>query len=189
MKVDWIVSNKKGVTLIEILISFIILCVAAIGAAGIISHGHRATGQDFRRGEALQLLVDRMNFLSSISFENLKSEIGGGTTHKIDKAFRDVPFGTVSVGKNTYSVEAVLKLQSITFDNLMELEFPNSEYDYKNPKTWRFQNKTNSSESFNQTTGDYKYSTIKIKVSVKPTSIKGKDERAYEAITFVCDTE
>lgn len=186
---DWLVSNKKGVTLIEILISFIILCVAAIGAAGIISHGHRATGQDFRRGEALQLLVDRMNFLSSVSFANLKSEMGGGTTHKIDKAFRDVLFGTVSVGKNTYSVEAVLKLQSITFDNLMELSFPNKNYDYKDPKTWIFKDKPKSSESFNQTTGDYKYATIKIKVSVKPTSVKGKNERTYEAITFVCDTE
>ncbi len=187
MKLDWFVSNKRGVTLIEIMISFIILCVAAIGAAGIISHGHRSTEQDFRRGEALQLLVDRMNFLSSISFKNLKKEIGNSP---INKTFRDVPFGDVSIGKNTYTIEAVLKLQSITFSDLMELDFPIQNYDYKDPKTWKFRKKSKSSETFNQLgeKDDYRYAAIKIKVSVKP-KLKDKEERAYEAITYVCDME
>ena len=190
MKMDWFVSNRKAVTLIEILISFIILCVAAIGAAGIISHGHRSTGQDFRRGEALQLLVDRMNFLSTISFKNLKKEIGNSTSHPIGSKFRDVPFGIVSVGKNTYEVQAVLKLQSVTFNDLMELDFPIKDYDYKNPKTWRFRKKPRPSETFNVNNDkdDYRYSVIKITVRVKP-KLKDKDERTYEAITFVCDTE
>lgn len=187
--------SKRGVTLLEITIAFLILVVAALGASGIISHGHKATYQDFRRGEALQLLVDRMNFLSSISFANLSKDMGGRLTVPIDFKYRDIEFGSVTVGKNKYEVTATLKYQPVSFDNLMELDFgknidTNKKYKYNDPSTWYFIKKKNPKESYDQSSGDYAYAVIKITVSVKPVEGKvSKNERTYEAITFICNTE
>ena len=181
--------NKRGMNLLEIMISFIILCVAAIGAAGIISHGHRETTHDFRRGEALQILVDRMNFLSSLPFKTLNDAIGGASKD-IKSDFKGVNFGKVSIGQNSYDVSATLKKQSVTFNNLMELDFPNKNYIYDKPNTWRFRYKTNRSETFASLSGDYAYAVIKITVNVTP--VDGKvvaKEKTYSAITFVCNTE
>ena len=182
-------SKRRGVTLIEIMISFIILCIAAIGAAGIISHGHRETTHDFRRGEALQILVDRMNFLSSLPFKTLADETNG-TSKNINSNFKNISFGKVTIGQNTYDVTATLKKQSITFNNLMELDFPNKNYVYDKPNTWRFRYKTKRSETFASASGDYAYAVIKITVNVTPTNSKlVAKEKTYSAITFVCNTE
>ena len=172
-------SNRRGVTLIEIMISFIILCVAAIGAAGIISHGHKETSHDFRRGEALQVLVDRMNFLSSLPFKTLNDAIGGGSSKNLDTNFKNVSFGKVTIGQNKYEVTATLKKQTITFNNLMELEFPNKQYVYNKPNTWRFRSKNSENHVI-----------VKITVNVTPIDGKmAKKEKTYSAITFVCNTE
>lgn len=180
--------NRRGTTLIEIMVAFIILCLAAIGAAGIISHGHRETTHDFRRGEALQILVDRMNFLSSLPFKTLSDEING-TSKKINSDFKNVSFGKVAIGQNTYDVTATLKKQSVTFNNLMELDFPNKNYVYDKPNTWRFRYK-GKSETFADLSGDYAYAVIKITVSVTPVDSKVvAKEKTYTAITFVCNTE
>lgn len=181
-------SQRNGMTLIEIMVAFIILCVAAIGAAGIISHGHRETMHDFRRGEALQILVDRMNFLSSLPFKTLADEIGG-TSKNINSAFKNVSFGKITIGQNSYNVTATLKKQSITFNNLMELDFPNKKYEYNKPNTWRFRYK-GKSETYADLSGDYAYAVIKITVNVTPVDGKvAAKERTYSAITFVCNTE
>ena len=179
-------KSKKAVTLIEILIAFIILSVAAIGASGIISQGHKATGQDSRRGEALQILVDRMNYLSSLKFDTLSSNIGS-----INRPFNGVKFGNeVAVGKNKYNIIADLQMVSVTIKDLKELDFTKehfrigeqtpADYDSSKPETWFFKDRSNETLS---------NKIIKIKVSVTPTKIKEKanlNERTYEAITFVC---
>lgn len=181
-------SDRRGTSLLEIMISLLILCVAAIGAAGIFSHGHRETTHDFRRGEALQILVDRMNFLSSLPFKSLSESIGGGKSKNISAEFKGVEFGKIKIGQNTYEVEAVLKKQAITFNNLMELEFPNKAYVYDKPNTWRFRYK--DSDTYANLSGDYAYAVVKITVNVTPVDGKAtKTEKTYSAITFVCNTE
>ena len=182
-------SNRRGVTLLEIMIAFLILCVAAIGAAGIISHGHKETSHDFRRGEALQILVDRMNFLSSFPFKTLAEEVNG-VSKDINETFKGEQFGKVTIGQNSYNVTATLKKQSISFNNLMELEFPNKDYVHDKPNTWRFRRRALSTDTFGSLNGDYAYVVIKIRVDVTPTDSKTtKEEKTYSAITFVCNTE
>ena len=185
-------SLKRGVTLLEILIAFIILSIAAIGAAGVISQGHKATKQDFKRGEALQILVDRMNHLSALPFRTLyeySSETGDG--EPVFATFKDKEYGNVNIGNNSYRVIGYLKRQSIKFDNLQELSFPNTNYVYNRPETWLFRNKgESSSQSFNSSYGDNRYGVIKILVEVQ--SLAKKNEPAgqnYQAMTFVCDME
>lgn len=182
-------SNRRGVTLLEIMIAFLIMCVAALGAAGIISHGHKETSHDFRRGEALQILVDRMNFLSSLPFKSLVTEIDGASRN-IKEPFKEEQFGTVTIGQNSYNVTATLKKQSISFNNLMELKFPNKDYVHDKPNTWRFRKRTKSTDTYASTSGDYAYIAVKIRVDVTPINSKSsRNERTYSAITFVCNTE
>ena len=66
-------SKKTGISLVEIMLAFMILCTAAFSAAGVISFGHRGTTADFRQGEAMQILVDRLNKFSTLPFAKLDS--------------------------------------------------------------------------------------------------------------------
>ena len=179
--------SAKGITLIEIMIAFAILCTAVFSTAGAISYGHRGTTKDFRRGEALQLLVDRMNKLSSLPYESLNKFLknAGGNEYCFKDPLDEIVLGdSVKVGKYSYEIHATLKRQSITFDSLMELSFPNSAYRQDLPSTWIFKNRT--SESFDGAANPF--AVIKITVSVK--AIGGiTPEKAVEAITFVADLE
>ncbi len=181
-------KEKKGVTLVEILIAFIILTVAAFGAAGLISHGHKTTRHDFRRNEATQLLVDRMNQLSTLPFASLKAKIGsaGGSVWINTGYYEGIQFGDVKIGNNNYNVKANLKSQDITFSNLLELKFPNSSYNKTKPETWEFRARTPSS------TVSYagsNYQIVKIHVQVTPQKGDVATEKTFEAVTFVCNME
>ena len=66
-------GSRSGISLVEIMLAFLILCTAAFSAAGVISFGHRGTTADFRQGDALQILVDRLNRLSALPFARLDS--------------------------------------------------------------------------------------------------------------------
>lgn len=185
-------ADKSGVTLLEIIIAFLILCVAAISASGLISYGHKATKSDYRQGESLQILVDRLNYLSSLSYSKLKAEIDKAGKDNVDikSDFNGVKFGTaVESGVNKYSIIANLKYQSVKFDYLKQLKFPNKEYKPDDPRTWIFEDRTTKSETFNATSGDNAYAIIKITVRVQPVGGDRKTEREVVAITFVSNTE
>jgi hypothetical protein len=183
--------SVTGVTLLEIIIAFFILAVAGISASSLISHGHRATKADFRQGEALQILVDRMNALSILPFSKFKTALGaGGGTRTINSTFEDIEFSdSLTIGSNNYSVTAEISYQSVTFDNLMQLKFPNPKYVPDNPKTWHFQYKSPRTESFNSISGDNAFGVVKLVVTVRPIDGERPTERSVTAMTFVCNTE
>ena len=179
--------EASGLSLVEIMLAFLILCTAAFGAAGVISFGHRGTVADFRQGEALQILVDRMNKLSSMPFATLDSFLvaAGSNEATINSNIEDIVFGdAVVIEKNTYRIRAVLKRQTVAFRSLMELAFPNPDYRPASPSTWLFQNR--AAEVFNGVANPYV--VIKITVMVKPMGGL-TDEREVQAITFVADME
>lgn len=185
-------ADKSGVTLIEIVIAFFILCVAAISASGLISYGHKVTKADYRQGESLQILVDRLNYLSSLPFAKLKAEIDKSGKAEVDlkSDFDGIKFGTAIVsGANKYSVLGNLKYQPVTFSYLKQLKFPNKDYKPDDPRTWIFEDRTKKSETFNAATGDYAFAVIKITVRVRPVEGDRKTEREVAAITFVSNTE
>jgi hypothetical protein len=182
--------GMAGVTLLEIIISFFILCVAAISASSLISYGHKTTKADFRQGESLQILVDRMNSLSALPFSKFKEALAAGASVELTDTFNDIEFGpSIAVGPNKYRVTGEVSYQSVTFDNLKQLRFPNPEYTPDNPKTWYFQTKTPSAETFGNVTGDYAYAVVKLVVSVQPIEGDRANERSVSAMTFVCNTE
>ncbi len=184
-------ASGAGVTLLEIVISFFILCVAALSASGLISYGHRATKADFRQGEALQILVDRMNAMSALPFSKFKDLLSSSTSVvTIDTKFEDIEFGDeIVIGSNKYSVIAKVNYQAVTFDHLMQLKFPNKDYVPDDPKTWLFEQKSPSKESFDSLAGDREYAVVKILVHVKPIDGDHASERSSAAMTFVCNTE
>jgi hypothetical protein len=179
--------KKAGISLVEIMLAFLILCTAAFSAAGVISFGHRGTTVDFRQGEAMQILIDRLNKFSSMPFARLNSflDSAGSNEHTFTNEIEDVILGNeVKVDKHSYRIRATFKRQAITFDSLMELSFPNPVYNPASPSTWLFQNRP--SETFDGSSAPF--AVIKVTVFVKPVGGL-TDEREVSAFTFVTDME
>ncbi|MBP5469117.1 MAG: prepilin-type N-terminal cleavage/methylation domain-containing protein [Candidatus Riflebacteria bacterium] len=177
-------SQRKGVTLVEILIAFLILTLAAFGAAGLIGHGHKTTRHDFRRDEAIQLLVERMNQLSSLPFSKLSSKLDTANSVIINVGYYEgFQFGNIKIGNNTYEVKAELKRENITFSNLLDLDFSKPGYIATAPYTWYFMDRSSISFSGEDS------SIIKIHVQVTPIKGDVTKEKTFEAVTFVCNME
>jgi len=179
--------SASGVTLAEIMLSFLILVVAAFSAAGVISFGHRGTVADFRQVEAMQILIDRMNKLISMQYGDLDKflESAGNDEFTFKDPIEGIVLGDeVPLEKNIYRVHATLKRQKIVFQGLMELKFPNPAYSPASPSTWLFADRPD--ESFPG--GGNPYKVIKVTVSVKPVGGM-TDEREFTAISFVADLE
>ncbi len=169
------------------MLAFMILCTAAFSAAGVISFGHRGTTADFRQGEAMQLLVDRLNKFSTLPFAKLDSFLAsaGSDQYTFTSDLEGIVLGDdVKIDKHSYRIRATLKRQEITFDSLMELTFPNPDYSPASPSTWLF--KDRPSETFDGATAPFV--VIKVTVSVKPVGGL-TDEREVSAITFIADLE
>lgn len=177
-------SEKKGVTLVEILIAFMILTLAAFGAASLISHGQRATRHDFRQDEAMQILVDRLNRLSALPFSMLKNRLRAKTTYTLNSGdIEGIEFGKITSGNNKYKVEADLQAVTITLDNLLELDFSNSsgrDYIATAPYTWYFRDRDPL---------EFRNEVIKIHAKVTPINGNVAKEKTFEAITYVCNME
>ncbi len=182
-----IYQKNTGISLVEIMLAFMILCTAAFSAAGVISFGHRGTTVDFRQGEAMQILVDRLNKFSAMPFARLDSFLvsAGSNQHTFTDEIEGILLGNdVKIDKHNYKINATLKRQEITFGSLMELTFPNPVYNPASPSTWLFSDRP--AETFDGAGSPYV--VIKITVTVKPVGGL-TDEREVSAITFVADLE
>lgn len=181
------ICRRAGISLIEIMLAFLILVIATLSAAGTISFGHRGTEADFRQGEALQILVDRLNRLSSLPYARLDSflQAAGSNVATFTDPIEGIELGdNIRIDKHSYCIRANLKRQAITFRGLMELSFPNPAYNAASPSTWIFRDRPDV--NFNGVAAPF--AVIKITVSVKP--IGGQtDEKESVAMTFVTDLE
>ncbi len=180
-------KRNTGVTLTEIMLSFLILVIAAFSAAGVISYGHRGTVADFRQVESIQILVDRMNKLMNMPYASLDSFLSsaGGDEFTFNNPIEGIMLGDeVQIEKHTYRVHATLKRQRMSFRSLMELSFPNPEYEPASPSTWIF--KSRDDESFPG--GNNSFKIIKITVTAKPVGGM-TDEREFTLVSFVADME
>ncbi|KAF1080894.1 MAG: hypothetical protein GQF41_2708 [Candidatus Rifleibacterium amylolyticum] len=181
------IRRNAGITLTEIMLSFLILVVAAFSAAGVISYGHRGTVADFRQVESIQILVDRMNKLMNMPYRSLDSFLtaAGGNEYTFNNPIEGVILGDeVQIEKHTYRIHATLKRQRIVFDSLMELSFPNLDYNPASPSTWIFRDRP--AESFPG--GSNPFKIIKITVTAKPVGGM-TDEREFTLVSFVADME
>lgn len=178
--------SRSGISLIEIMFSFLILVLATLSASGVISYGVRGTKADFRQIEATQLLIDRMNELTSLPFATLNSFIDAGSNETtLTEIAANIEFGdSIAIGSNNYRVHATIKRQTIEFESLMELDFPNPVYNPEDPATWNF--KDRGSVAFNGTANPY----LVIKTTVVVQPVGGvTEEREFQAISFVVDLE
>lgn len=60
-------ANQQGFSMIEVLISFIILLVGLLGLAGLMIAGHRAEGESFQRSQAILMAQDMVGRITSNS--------------------------------------------------------------------------------------------------------------------------
>lgn len=185
-------NYRFGVTLPEVLVGFLIVVVAIFGAMGALEYGHKATRSDFRHGEAIQILADRMNKISALSYSTLKSyvESAGGSADIESEQF-GVPFGEISVGANKYYAKVNITYFPMRFSGLSQLQFPNKDYDPKKPETWLMEERED--DVFDETGKGY--NAVKVIVSVKPIGykmVKGdkpREEGEVVAMTIITDLE
>ena len=170
-------SFRSGVTLIELMLAFAILCISTLSVTNIMGYGLKGTAKEFMRIEALQLLTDRLNRLSALPFRRAKvfPPVDNGV---IANTVEGMEFGTITIGKNKYEVIARLTFQPISFPDIMALKLPNPGYTKDRVNTWQFEDK--AVPAINE-------QVIKVVVSVKPVE-KG-NQVAYEAMTFITDLE
>lgn len=177
---------RSGVTLIELVLAFLILVIAALSASGLISFGHRGTMKDFRRVESIQLLTDRINRLSELPFKTLSDFLSssGSDEYTFTDAIEGIPLGDTQIGKNAYSVEVTLKRQPISFPPIMYLHFPNSNYLASDVNTWLFE----EGSEIRYDGVERPVKVLKLIVSVQPTG-QITEELKVSAMTFVVDLE
>lgn len=175
---------SQGLTLIELMLAFLIMCLSTLAALGIMSYGHRGTVKDFQQVEALQILVDRMNRLGALPFQTARGFVeGAGGALALTSDFEGIPFGTIAIGKNSYTVTGSLSWQIIDFPELMQLRLPNPNYNKDNVNTWLFE--TFDPDSFNGSMPQRSYKVIKAQVAASPQGVN----RTFEAMTFIVDLE
>lgn len=184
--------ERAGVTLTEIMLAFLILCIATLSATGVISYGHRGTTKDFRRVEALQLLTDRMNRFCAIPFRQADSYLtaAGTDTYTFNDPVEGVPLGEIEMpaSKNKFQVSVTLKRQAVTFPTMMQLRLPNPGYLASDVRTWQLEDTGPISFDGQTGAGHNPYKVLKILVQVQPKNT-AQPELAVEAISFIADLE
>ena len=180
--------SKRGTTLLELMIAFFILVVAALSITGLMSYGHRGTEKDFRSVQAVQLLEDRMNRLLVLPASQLLTAItkGGNTPQDFSSALLGVPLGPVTIGANTFTVTATLSRLPVVFST-RELDLVSAvNYTPSDPSTWRFTDKRSVNGSFDGTTLPYR--VVKIVVTVSWEELfNRKAPRSIAAVSFAVD--
>ena len=180
--------SRQGTTLLELIIAFFILVVAALSITGLMSYGHRGTEKDFRAVQAVQLLEDRMNRLLMLPAAQLLTSItaGGSTPQTFASALLGVPLGPVTIGANAFTVTATLNRQPVRFAT-RELDLLNAvNYNPSDPATWRFSDPSDAHGSFNGTTLPYRVVKIVVTVSWEEL-VNRKAPRSIEAVSFAVD--
>ena len=174
--------SKKGVTLIEIVFSFMILVVAVLAACGMINFGHKGTKKDFRNVRAIQLLESRMNQVLKLSFTTVSDSFTGTkkTFTASETSLPGVELGTDGTGDDAIKVSAVFERQSVTF-GYRPINIANPAYSSTATQTWTFLPETNVGGVFTD-------KMIRAEVIVEWTEER-KIPRKLNAVTFLVNLE
>lgn len=102
---------QSGISLIELMLSVIIMACAMIPIAGIMGYGFRGTQRDHRQIRAIQLCQERLNQVMGIPFARLvstSSPISSGTEVL-------VPLGPVTIDGTNYTASLQVSNKPVNF--------------------------------------------------------------------------
>ncbi|MBF0407415.1 MAG: hypothetical protein HQM10_08675 [Candidatus Riflebacteria bacterium] len=177
-----VLYKKKGVTLIEIMFSFMILVVAVLAACGMINFGHKGTKKDFRNVRAIQILESRMNQVLKLSFKTV-SDSFTGTKKTFTASATSLPgveLGIDGSGEDAINVSAVFERQSVTF-GYRPIDIANPAYSPTATQTWTFLSETS-------TGGVFTDKMIRAEIITNWTEEK-KVSRKLNVVTFLVNLE
>ncbi len=185
---------KRGVTLVEIVLSFLILVIATLAASGLISFGHRGTHKDYRTIAAQNFLTDRMNQILLVPFASLTTSITSEPTlFSADgaegRSLWGVPYGLASDSKGgNFNVDISIQHIPLTF-GLRPVDVLNAPtYDPRVPSTFNFGNFDSAFAIFDGSSAQRAYQVIKIITTVKWTEQNGVRKR-IELVSFTANLE
>jgi hypothetical protein len=181
--------TRRGVTLTEIMMAFLIMVMALLPISNLISFGHRGTQKDLRIVLAQELLVDRMNQLNAIPFKQLNPLIITGTHVRLTSRIfsgtnLEVPLGDIARHGATYTISATLTRVPASF-TYRPVDFGDLDYDQASATSWRF--KAEKEERFDAGTNPYKI--LRTQVYVNWTEPHPQKPRQIEAVSYVVDYE
>ncbi len=177
---------RRGTTLIELILAFLILVIALLSVSGLISFGHRGTQKDFRMVQGIQLLEDTMNRFLVASCSQLLTALPGTTPVTFTAPLLGIPLGPIRIGNTDYAVSATLSKQAVSFST-RELDITTSppEYDRTRPATWRFSAATDRNGRYDGV--NLPHRVVKIHVIVGWTELLHNAQRRVEAVSFAVD--
>ncbi len=130
-----ILKAESGVTLLEIMMSLLIMTSVMIPVASLMGYGGRATSKDARRIAALQILEKTLRQLLNEPFDQIT--IGAA----IKKSFNKVELGTI-IGPSGFSYEVQLASRFVSPVNFsyqnVKVNLP--AFDPEKPKSTDFAN-------------------------------------------------
>ena len=186
--------DKKGVSLIEIMMAFGILIISILSISGLVSYGHRGTEKDFRNVQAIQILEEKMNQLLAASFIKISDEVmAGATSITINKVLfpgtgHEIALGKMTVEKTQFDVTANLEKIAISF-GVRPLEIDNS-YEFAKVETYKFGALTSTLARFDGSNNNKnRYRVIKVIMRVQWTEPIVNVNKQVEAVSFMVDLE
>ncbi|MBI3037466.1 hypothetical protein HYY75_00245 [bacterium] len=175
---------KRGVTLIELVLAFLILVICTLSVSSLISFGHRGTKKDFRNVVAIQLLEDRMNQVLALPEKSLYAAIGGTSQTFSSGNLLGVPVGaTTTPAIAPFNVSITLEKVNVDFwyRPLDLVNSPNYDPDpTAGPPTWVFSGLTKY---------DCDGKVVKITTTVSWTEPVSNANRVVEVVSFAVDLE
>lgn len=181
--------NRKGISFTEILLAFFIMAMTLLPISGIMSYGHRGTQKDFRQVQAIEILVARLNQVSSIPFRKLLSLIPSGNSVTISSPIftgtnLEMAFGDLAIGPSTFTASVSLNGVPASF-SYRPVDFGDLAYDVASAATWKFG--TPVEDLYNGTDSPYKILQTHVTVSwIEPVVLA---RRKVDAVSYVVDLE
>lgn len=176
-------------SLSEIMLAFVILSLAVLPASSLISYGHQGTQKDYRNVKGLELLVDRMNQVSGLPYDELDKLITSGNFASFSTPLFvgtkiELQLGEVNY-QGSFTASLSLERYKATFRyNPIDLDLS---YNSKNPTTWKFKNAED--EVFDGGANPYKIIRAYVSVVWKERGARDNGNRMVDATTFIVDLE
>jgi len=184
--------DKKGISLIEIMVAFTILVMSILSISGLVSYRHRGTQKDFRNVQAIQILEEKMNQLLAASFSKISDDVMlaaaritingvlfAGTGHEIRLG---------DIAGTDFNVTAELEKIPVSF-GVMPLEI-NNNYEFARVETYRFGTLTSDLARFDGSNNlRNRFRVIKVIVRVQWTEPVVNVNKQINAVSFMVDLE
>jgi len=127
------IDGRRGFSLIEIVLSLVILALTMIPIAAIMGYGFKGTQRDQRQIKAIQLCQARLNQAMRVPFLRLNSTTTTITSGTVEL----LKLGTETIDQVPYDVALVAQDRAVAF-SYQPVDVNRADYSPTDPANWQF---------------------------------------------------